>query len=175
MELYFSLFTAFFKIGLFGFGGGYAMLPLIQHEVVAAPHRWLSMADFIDIVAISQMTPGPIAINSATYVGYTVTGSFWGAVVATVGVCLPPLVIMLLISRFYLKFRSNHYMEMTFAGLKPAIIGLIAAAALSLMNEHNFIDKGSIIIFLAVFVATLLKTDPIKLIIAAGTAGLIIY
>lgn len=175
MQIYLSLFTTFLKIGLFGFGGGYAMLPLIQHEVVAAPHCWLSMKDFIDIVAISQMTPGPIAVNSATYVGYTVTGSFWGAVIATFGVCLPPLVIMLLISKFYLKFRDNHYMDMTFAGLKPAIIGLIAAAALTLMNSHNFIDFKSGLIFAAVFAATVYKIDPIKLILASGLAGLALY
>lgn len=175
MEIYLSLFSSFFKIGLFGFGGGYAMLPLIQHEVVSAPHNWLSMADFIDIVAISQMTPGPIAINSATYVGYIVTGSVWGSICATFGVCLPPLAIMLLISKFYLKFRENHYMDMLFAGLKPAIIGLIAAAALTLMNSHNFIDFSSGLIFLATFAATLLRLDPIKLILAAGVAGLLIY
>ncbi|MDD3146973.1 MAG: chromate transporter [Candidatus Riflebacteria bacterium] len=175
MQIYLSLFATFFKIGLFGFGGGYAMLPLIQHEVVAAPHKWLSMTDFIDIVAISQMTPGPIAVNSATYVGYTVSGSAWGAVVATLGVCLPPLIIMLLISKFYLKFRENHYMEMVFSGLKPAIIGLIAAAALTLMNSHNFIDYKSALIFLAVFAATVYKLDPIKLILASGLAGLALY
>jgi len=175
MKIYLDLFIAFFKIGLFGFGGGYAMLPLIQHEVVGAPHKWLSMADFTDIVAISQMTPGPIAINSATYVGYTVTGSFWGAVVATFAVCLPPLVIMLLISKFYLKFRENHYMDMIFAGLKPAIVGLIAAAALTLMNSHNFIDYKSVVIFAMVFIATIFKIDPIKLIVAAGVSGIVLY
>lgn len=175
METYFLLFVSFFKIGLFGFGGGYAMLPLIQHEVVAAPHQWLTMADFTDIVAISQMTPGPIAINSATYVGYAVSGGISGAVVATFAVCLPPLVIMLLFSRFYIKFRDNHYVEMAFVGLKPAIIGLIAAAALSLMNAHNFIDKSSIFIFIATFIASFYKTDPIKLIMLSGLAGLILY
>ncbi|HOI90393.1 MAG TPA: chromate transporter [Candidatus Rifleibacterium sp.] len=175
MQIYLDLFIVFFKIGLFGFGGGYAMLPLIQHEVVSEPHKWLSMADFTDIVAISQMTPGPIAINSATYVGYTVSGSVWGAVVATFAVCLPPLVIMLLISKFYLRFRENHYMEMIFAGLKPAIIGLITAAALTLMNSHNFIDYKSIVIFVAVFIATLFKIDPIKLIIVAGISGIVLY
>ncbi len=175
MEIYFTLFASFFKIGLFGFGGGYAMLPLIQHEVVAAPHNWLSMADFIDIVAISQMTPGPIAINSATYVGYTVTGTIWGSLCATLGVCLPPFVIMLLISKFYLKFRENHYMDMLFAGLKPAIVGLIAAAALTMMNAHNFIDLNSGIIFATTFIATLYRFDPIKIILVAGTAGIFIY
>lgn len=175
MQIYLELFISFFKIGLFGFGGGYAMLPLIQHEVVAAPHCWLSIADFIDIVAISQMTPGPIAINCATYVGYTVSSSTLGAMIATFAVCLPPFIIMLTISSFYLKFRENHYMEMIFAGLKPAIIGLIAAAALTLMNSHNFIDYKSGIIFAAVFIATIAKVDPIKLVLASGLAGMIIY
>ncbi len=175
MQIYLSLFISFFKIGLFGFGGGYAMLPLIQHEVVAAPHRWLSMSDFMDIVAISQMTPGPIAINSATYVGYKVTGNIWGSIIATLAVCLPPMVIMLLLTKFFLKFRENHYMDMIFSGLKPAILGLIAAAAITLMNSHNFIDYQSGLIFAAVFIATIYKIDPIKLILATGIAGIIIY
>ena len=93
--LYVELLYSFLKIGLFGFGGGYAMLSLIQSEIVDK-HGWITNAEFTDIVAISQMTPGPIAINSATYVGYTATGSVWGSVLATVGVCLPSMIIMMI-------------------------------------------------------------------------------
>lgn len=175
MHLYLELFLSFFKIGLFGFGGGYAMLPLIEHEVVGAPHLWLSVIDFTDMVAISQITPGPVAINMATYVGYSVSGNVFGSILATVGVSLPPLLIMLLISKFYLKFRKNQYVEMVFSTLRPGILGLIAAAAISLMNSYNFIDKTSIAIFVAVFAASLCKVHPIKLIIAAGAAGLLLY
>lgn len=175
MQIYFRLFLSFFKIGLFGFGGGYAMLPLIKHEIVDAPNNWMTIQDFSDIVAISQMTPGPIAINSATYVGYTVTGGVAGAVIATLAVCLPPLIIMLCLSAFYMKFRNNRHIEAIFKSLKPAIIGLIAAAALSLMNRHNFVGISSVLIFSASFFASFNRFDPFKLIIAAGIAGIIIY
>lgn len=175
MHLYLELFASFFKIGLFGFGGGYAMLPMIRHEVVSAPHCWLSVIDFTDMVAISQITPGPVAINMATYVGYSVSGNVFGSILATVGVSLPPLLIMLLISRFYLKFRKNQYVEMVFSTLRPGILGLIGAAAISLMNSYNFIDKISAIIFVVVFSACLCKIHPIKLIIASGIAGLLLY
>ena len=106
MELYLSLFFSFFKIGLFGFGGGYAMLSLIQHEVVEK-HEWISMSDFTDIVAISQSTPGPIAFNSATYIGYTATQSVWGSAVCTFAVSLPSLILMVIMTRFFLSFRGN--------------------------------------------------------------------
>ena len=172
--MYLALFFSFFKIGLFGFGGGYAMLPLIQHEVVGT-HHWLNVVDFTDIVAISQITPGPVAINMATYVGYVVSGNVWGSMLATLGVTLPPLLIMLIISRFYLKFRKNQYVEMAFSTLRPGILGLIAAAAISLVNSYNFIDKTSGLIFAAVFAASLCRIHPIKLIIASGLAGLLIY
>jgi chromate transporter len=95
--IYWQLLVSYIKIGLFGFGGGYAMLSLVRHEIVEN-HHWLTDAEFTDIVAISQMTPGPIGINSATYIGYTVTGSVWGSAVATFAVCLPSFVIVLLIS-----------------------------------------------------------------------------
>ena len=137
--IYLQLFLVYFKIGIFGFGGGYAMLSLIQHEVVEK-YSWLTDAEFTDIVAISQMTPGPIAINSATYIGYTATGSVWGSVIATFSVCLPSFILMLLVSRILLKFKTNPWVEALFSGLRPAIVGLIAAAALLLMNSQNFQD-----------------------------------
>lgn len=175
MNLYLELFISFFKIGLFGFGGGYAMLPLIQHEIVDAPHSWMTLAEFTDIVAISQLTPGPVAINCATYVGYTVTRSVWGAVLATLGVCLPPLIVMYILSRFYIKFRKNEYMERIFSILKPATIGLIAAAGIMLVTKANFIDNYSLVFFLLAFVATYFKCDPIKLILVIGLMGVVIY
>jgi chromate transporter len=173
--IYWQLFWTYFKIGLFGFGGGYAMLSLIQNEVVVK-HPWLTDAEFTDIVAISQMTPGPIGINSATYIGYTVTGSVLGSIVATLSVCLPSFIIVLLIAGSYKKFRSNQYVESAFLGLRPAVVGLIAAAALLLMNNENFIDYKSFLIFGVAFLLTMFtKMHPILLIVLAGVAGLIIY
>ena len=133
MIVYWQLFYAYTKIGIFGFGGGYAMLSLIQHEVVDKYH-WLSLAEFTDVIAISQMTPGPIGINSATYIGYTVTGNVWGAILATVAVSLPSFLMVLAISMFFAKFRENRYVSAAFTGLRPVTIGLIAVAALVLMN-----------------------------------------
>ncbi len=173
--IYLKLFISFFKIGLFGFGGGYAMLSLIQHEVVDT-HQWLTLQEFTDIVAISQMTPGPVAINSATYIGYTATGDVWGSVLATIAVSLPSLIIVLLICRFIGKIKNNKHVEDIFKGLRPTIVGLIAAAALLLMNKENFIDYKSIIIFVVAFILVMfLRVHPILMILLAGIAGLAIY
>jgi chromate transporter len=173
--IYFQLFITYFKIGLFGFGGGYAMLSLIQHEVVER-HSWLTDAEFTNIVAISQMTPGPIGINSATYIGYEVTGSIWGAVIATLSVCLPSFILVLAIAGAYRRFHTHPLVIDTFKGLRPAVVGLIAAAALLLMNGDNFIDLKSLLIFAAVFLLTLFtRAHPILLILLAGIAGLFLY
>ncbi len=173
--IYLQLFITYFKIGLFGFGGGYAMLSLIQDEIVIN-HQWLTKQEFTDIVAISQVTPGPIGINSATYIGYTVTGSIWGSVVATVAVCLPSFILVLTIAHAYRRFRANKYVDNAFKGLRPATVGLIAAAALLLMNHENFIDYKSIIIFVAAFILTMFfKVHPILMIVLAAVAGLILY
>lgn len=170
--IYLELFVSFLKIGIFGFGGGYAMLSLIQNEVVEA-HNWLSNQQFTDIVAISQMTPGPIAINSATYIGYTVTGNIWGSVLATAAVCLPPLVIMALITKFYIAFRSNRHVGNVMSGLKPMVVGMIGAAAFLLMTPANFPNTGSVMIFAAALIASMLKVNPILLIVLSAAAGIL--
>lgn len=181
--LYLELFYTFFKIGLFGFGGGYAMLSLIQGEVVTR-HAWLTAQEFTDIIAISQMTPGPIGINSATYVGFTATGSVWGSVVATFAVTLPSFILMLTISKFFLKYQKHPVVVSIFDGLRPAIVGLLAAAALVLMNKENFgspiEDKYtfivSICLFLVAFVGTRkFKINPIIMILICGLAGIVFY
>ena len=173
--IYWQLFWTYCKIGLFGFGGGYAMLSLIQHEVVEK-HAWLSAGEFTDIVAISQMTPGPIGINSATYIGYTVTGNVFGSVIATFAVCLPSFIIVLLIAKAYRKFSSNPWVNYAFLGLRPVTVGLIASAALLLMNADNFTDYKSIIIFSVAFIMTkFLKLHPILMIVLAGISGLLLY
>ncbi|MDD2298844.1 MAG: chromate transporter [Fermentimonas sp.] len=182
MDLYLQLFVSFLKIGLFGFGGGYAMLPLIQREVVDL-HGWISISDFTDIVAISQTTPGPIAFNSATYIGYTAvteagfsTGyGILGSAVCTLAVSIPSLILMTLVCTFFFRLKNNPWLQASLSVLKPAIIGLIASAALMLMNGHNFIDYKSWIIFGTVMIASIKKVDPILLIILSGFAGLILY
>ncbi|MDD2512557.1 MAG: chromate transporter [Proteiniphilum sp.] len=182
IDLYIALFVSFFKIGLFGFGGGYAMLPLIQHEVVDA-QAWITVADFTDIVAISQTTPGPIAFNSATYIGYSaVTGMGFatgygvlGSAICTLAVSIPSLILMTLVCAFFFRLNNNPWMRASLSLLKPAIIGLIASAALMLMNGNNFIDYKSGIIFLGVLAASVKKADPILLILLSGVAGLLFY
>lgn len=192
--LYLQLFISFFKIGLFGFGGGLAILSLIQHEVLA--YGWMTEKEFVDIVAISQVTPGPIGINCATYVGYTATQSVWGSVLATGAMILPGLLIMLAVCKVYqvlrTRFADNPYFQNTLRYLRFAVLGLIAAAALLLVTPATFIDPYSTILFAAVFVLTILPqlirsprpalqrtlsvlSHPILLIVLAGVAGYIIY
>lgn len=181
--IYLQLFYTFFKIGLFGFGGGYAMLSMIQGEVVTR-YNWISTQEFTDIVAISQSTPGPIGINAATYVGFTTTGNVWGSILATLAVVLPSFILMLTISKFFLKYQKNPAVEAVFSGLRPAVVGLLASAALVLMNVENFgspVNDSytfivSVIIFLVAFIGTMrFKINPILMIIACGVAGLILY
>ena len=192
--IYLQLFISFFKIGLFGFGGGLAILSLIQHEVLA--YGWMSEQEFVDIVAISQVTPGPIGVNCATYVGYTATGSVWGSVLATCAMVLPGLVIMLTLCKLYLvlstRFADNLYFQNTLRYLRFAVLGLIAAAALLLITPATFIDRWSVVLFTGVFVLTILPqlirskqpvvkqivttlSHPILLIVLAGVAGYFIY
>lgn len=175
MSVYIKLIWAYLKIGLFGFGGGYAMLALIEREVVTP--GWISEQVFTDIVAISQMTPGPIGINSATYIGYVVTGSVLGSIVATLTVMLPSFLLVLYASHFIRRHKDSVVIKGIFTGLRPVVIGLIASAALLLMNRQNFPDNSiSIIICVASFcLVYFTKIHPIFIICLAGVAGLILY
>lgn len=190
MMLFLDLFITFFKIGLFGFGGGYGMLSLIQAETVVY-HDWLSPAEFTNIVAISQMTPGPIGINSATYCGYTAVHnagmgnamSVLGSITATGALVLPSLILMILIARLFMRYMQTPMVQSVFTGLRPAVVGLIAAAALMLMNSENFSSPSinlwqfsiSIGLFVATFVGTkMLKINPIKMIGWAAFAGVML-
>lgn len=187
--IFWQLFMSYLKIGFFGFGGGYAMLSLIQNEIVVQ-HEWLTNAQFADIIAVSQITPGPIAINSATYVGYTVCSQYGGvaagvagAVLATFAVCLPALTVMLLITRFFLRLHNNPVVDGAMRGMRPVVIGMIASAALLLMfprevstaADANFIDVWSWLLFGATFAASLCKVNPILLIVLSAVAGIAIY
>lgn len=176
--IYLQLFTAYLKIGFFGFGGGYAMLSLIQ-SIIVEQYGWITPSQFADIVAISQMTPGPIAINSATYIGYTVAG-FWGSVVATAAVCMPSLTIMLMLTRFVIHLRNNAYLKGSLAAMKPIVVGMIGAAAILLMTpakdgSTNFEDWRSWAIFAAALLASYRRINPIAIIVAAALLGIIMY
>ena len=172
--IYLQLFLSYLKIGFFGFGGGYAMISLIYNEVVVQ-NGWLTAEQLADVAAISQMTPGPIAINCATYVGYTVTGNVWGSLLATIAVSLPSMTLMLLATRFYLKLRGNRHFEGTLAGMQPMMIGLILSSALMLFGPATFIDWKSWAIFAACFVASIKRVNPILLIVLSAIAGIIFY
>ena len=189
--IFLRLFYTFFKIGLFSFGGGYGMLSVIQGEVVTK-HAWLTPTEFTDIVAISQMTPGPIGINSATYVGFTAVANagysdgmaILGSLIASFGVMLPSFILMLLISRFLMKYRKHPSVETVFGVIRPIVVGLIASAALLLMNTSNFGDPRtssaqfviSVALFLFAFVGLKRwKLSPILLIVLCGALGGVVY
>ncbi len=181
--IWLRLLYVYLKIGMLGFGGGYAMLSLIEADVVDRYH-WISSREFTDIVAVSQMTPGPIGINSATYVGYAAVlnagyppaAAVLGSCLATFAVCLPSFLLVLFISYFFARFKGNKYVEAAFLGLRPVTVGLIAAAALLLMNRENFIDYRSGLLFGAAFLLTLkFKVHPVLTILLAGAAGILLY
>lgn len=194
--VFLQLFISFFKIGLLGFGGGMAIIGLIQNEVER--YGWMGNTEFVDVVAISQMTPGPIGINCATYTGYTacqVAGmndwiSVLGSVVATLAIILPSLIIMFIISRVYLKIQSkwseNRYYQWTMAAIRLLVIILIGNAAYSMISPSTMVDNASWIIFAIVFYLSIEPTfkkrkvtqslnHPILLIALAGIAGYLLY
>ncbi len=182
MMIYFDLFLTFLKIGLFTFGGGYAMLPMIQEEVAA--HGWLNQSELINFIAVSESTPGPFAVNIATFVG-TRTGGIFGGLCATLGVILPSFVIILIVARCYQKFKSNKLVVGAMNGLKPAVVGLIAAALLSLSGTvffpqglsatvfgtaHFYVSLG---IFAVAVVLAFKKLHPILIVLISAVIGII--
>ena len=190
MMIYLRLIWSYLKIGFFGFGGGYAMLALIENEIVTP--GWISEQTFTDIVAISQMTPGPIGINSATYIGYVAPGisspalgsPIWGilgSIICTLVVILPSFILVRYAGHYISRHRDSVAIRGIFVGLRPVVVGLIASAALLLMNTANYGDTSpdimkSIAITIAVLGLSLFtKIHPILLIIAAGVAGIIIF
>lgn len=189
--IYLKLFWTFFKIGLFGFGGGYGMLSLIQNEVVEN-HQWISNSEFTDIVAVSQMTPGPIGINSATYVGYKAienvgmsrTQAIFGSLLASFSVMLPSFILMLLISAFFMRYKDHNSVQTVLKWLRPVVVGMLAAAVLLLLNEENLgaFNKDNLQLYVSIglfalaFVATYFwKIGPIKVILLAGLFGGLFY
>lgn len=189
--IFLQLFLTFFKIGLFGFGGGYAILSLIQNEVVTK-YGWMTTSEFTDIVAISQMTPGPIGINAATYVGYTsvVNAGFsasWGvagSLLASFSTLLPSFILMIIVSRFLMKYAGHPSIQAVFSVLRPIVIGLIASAALLLMNSDNFgtptTQPVRFYVSIALCILSFLainrwKVSPLIVILVTGVFGGIFY
>lgn len=195
--VYLELFISFLKIGLLGFGGGMSIIALIEMEVTH--HGWMTDTEFVDIVGISQVTPGPIGLNCATYVGYTATGSVWGSLVASAGIIIPSLVIMLIICSAYIKIRDkwaeSRVYQVVMRIIRIAVVCLIAFAAYKLCNKESFIDNTSYIICAVVGICTLLPllkkplkmtnshwakmidviSHPILLVVMAGVVGAIVY
>ena len=185
MTVLLELFWSFFQIGLFSIGGGYAAMPLIQHQVVDL-HGWMTMQQFVDIITISQMTPGPIAINSATFVGIQIAG-LPGAIIATIGCVFPSCIIVLTLAWVYFRYRNLSVVQGVLGGLRPAVVSMIASAGLSIM-VMAFWDSGNISldpsmvdwIGVLLFVGALVglrkwKLNPIYVMIGAGVLGLVLY
>ena len=183
--IYLQLLWSFFQIGLFGIGGGYAAMPLIQNQVVTQ-HQWLTMEEFVDVVTISQMTPGPIAINSATFVGIRVAG-YGGALVATLGCVLPSFIIVLILAKIYCKYRELSVMQGILSGLRPAVVALIASAGLAILvlsfwgsapasySLGNLDWKAALIFAVGIVVLRQWKPNPIWVMGGAGLAGMAVY
>lgn len=168
-----KIFLSFFKIGAFSFGGGYAMLPLIQREIVNS-NKWITFKEFIDIIGISQMTPGPIAINSATFVGFKVSGIL-GSISATLGVVSFSFILVSIANHYIIKFKESYIMKAALTGMRPALIGLIISVFLSLGKE-SYKDIKSVVI--GIIILGLLLTDklhPIIIILISGVLGIIFY
>lgn len=190
--IYLSLLITFFKIGLFSFGGGYAMIPMIEREIES--HGWLTPAEFIDIIAIAEMTPGPIAVNSATFVGFKTAG-IPGGLFATLGVALPSLILILLISQFFFKYTNHPVKDSIFYAVRPVIAGLIFSASIFvarttllkqgtidsffselLSNPLKIINLGGILILaVSLFLLIKLKLHPILNIVISGGLGILLY
>lgn len=172
--MFFKLFWSFFKIGLFGFGGGYGMISMIQFDVVDK-NRWMTNSEFADILALSQMTPGPISINCATYIGYN-QGGIIGAIFTTFALCLPTILLMAIVITWLFKNKENHYVKALLSSLNPIVVGLIFSAGVLMMNKENFVGFESVIVCTIVFVATFFfKVNPIYLIIMSGIFGYFYY
>lgn len=180
--IYLELFWSFFQVGLFSIGGGYAAMPLIQAQVVDQ-HGWLSLNEFVDVITISQMTPGPIGINSATFVGIKIAG-IGGALISTLGCVLPSCIIVLTLAHFYFKYQNLTAVRGVLNGLRPAVVAMIASAGLSILLNASFaggtlpssladVSWAGILLFLAAFVVLRKwKPNPIWVMAGCGVIGM---
>ena len=182
--LYLELFLVYFQIGLFAFGGGYAAMPLIQNLVVEGK-GWLSMAEYADLTTIAEMTPGPIAVNSATFVGQKMAG-LPGAIVCTLGCILPSLIIVLTLAYFYTKYRSLKTVKVVLGELRPAVVAMIAGAGLTILllalfgtstlSQINSVRWIELLLFtVCLFLLRKFNTNPIMIIFGTAVAGTLLY
>ncbi len=181
MPIYLKLFLTFFKIGLFTFGGGYAMLPLIQQEVIG--NGWIAEQEIVNFIAVSESTPGPFAINIATFIGSEM-GGFFGAVCSTLGVVLPSFIVILIVAKFFMAFKDNKWVTSVMSGLRPAVIGLIGAAIISVVIEVFFPSgmslgvfttlsfQSSLVIFALMLFLQFKKLHPILIIVLSAVLGI---
>ena len=168
-----KLFIAFLKIGAFSFGGGYGVLAFMQREIIES-NKWLSLLDFTNIVAIAEMTPGPIAVNASTFVGYKM-GGFAGSALATLGVVLVPFTLSLIVSIYFNKFKHLKQVNWILKGIRPAVLGLIAAACFNI-GKISFVDIKSVIIGILVFIGVYrFKVHPVLALAISGILGIIVY
>ena len=172
-EVLLQLFVSFLKVGAFAFGGGYAMIPLISEEVVTY-RGWLEMEEFIDVIAISQGTPGPIAINSATFVGFKVAGVI-GSITATLGVVLPSFVIMMVLGRLFLRYKEVPVVKHMLSGIRPVVVALILAAAFSVLPNSITGIVPAIVAAVVIIAIVVFDVDPILLLVLSGAMGFFAY
>ena len=164
----FELFRSFFKIGLFTFGGGYAMVPLIEAEIIER-RRWLPQGEFLDLLTLAQSSPGPIAVNTSVFIGYKVRG-LWGAVAASLGAVLPSFLIILIVAIFFAGIRHNPVVDAAFKGMRPAVVALIVVPVFSLARGmHPALMAVAVLAALAVWG---LGWSPVLLIAAGAAAGI---
>lgn len=167
-----EMFLTFFKIGAFTFGGGFAMIPIIQEEIVTK-RGWIGEEDFLDTISIAQSSPGPIAVNTSIFVGYRIKG-LKGALVCTFGAILPSFVIILLFAMSFSKFRDNLILEKIFAGIRPAVVALIFSAVYSISYKSHFHFKGLIVAFIVTIIIVFLNINPIYLILIGAISSIIL-
>jgi len=168
-----QLFLSFFKVGLFTFGGGYAMIPLIEREIIQA-RGWLTLEQFIDVIAIAEMTPGPVAVNSATLVGFR-TGGFWGSVVATAGVVAPSAIVVTALAAAMRRMKSVPWMDSFFRGVRPAVVSLIAYAGLSVARSAVASPESLAILVITLALLVKCKVHPILLVVLSAIAGALLF
>ena len=180
--IYLQLFLSFLQVGMFSIGGGYAAIPLIRDQIVTS-HAWLTMNEFTDLITIAEMTPGPIAVNSATFVGIRIAGPL-GAVIATLGCITPSLLIVSLLAYIYYRYKNVSALQSVLASLRPAVVALIAGAGLSILKLVVFqgnvvalasVNWAGVLIFVAAFVARrMFKINPILTMLCCGVANLFV-
>ena len=173
MSFYLQLFWSFFKIGAFTLGGGYAMIPLIEQEVVER-RRWISSDEFSETLTLAQSAPGPISINSAVFIGYKTRG-FKGVLATVLGTIIPPFFVILIVAMFFQDIRNNEIVERIFNGLRPAVVALIAVSAVKMLKKKKFAWNVVIIAIVAAVAISVFYISPIYVIVAAGSGGLVYY